>query len=493
MDFTGSLCYHRKDWKGGTVLMNERNKPGWLKHLDFYALDFIELIAAYFVSYAIRHGSIKGYLTGALVDPFYRVEPIALVVCWILVMLATQPFHGVLRRSFLEEIIAVLKHAAAIVIANIIYMFATQQGTIISRLMFLYMTVIYVLLALAIRTIRKWQIRRHMEKSKRGSLVVMTTPERAGAVLAHLKDNMLGYAIAKMILIGKTPAKEAIDYLQHNWVDEVLIVLPEKAAVPQEILTEIAQMGITVHRAFVEDGSIGWGYQQIEKFGGYTVISSGVREVPFYQIFFKRLMDILGGLVGSIITVFLMLFVGPAIYIKSPGPIFFKQTRIGKNGKKFKMYKFRSMYLDAEDRLKDLMEQNKMQGLLFKMDDDPRIIGSEKKDKDGKPAGIGNFIRRTSIDEFPQFFNVLKGDMSLVGTRPPTVNEWEQYSSEHRFRMGIKPGITGIWQTSGRNDITNFDEVIEMDREYIENWTIGMDIRLLLKTVLVVLKHEGAE
>lgn len=473
--------------------MNERSKPRWLKHLDFYVLDLIELVAAYFISYELRHGAVSANYAGGWIRPFYKVEPIALVVCWILVTLATHPFHGVLRRTFLEEVGAILKHAATIFIANVLYLFATQQGEIISRLLFFYMVVIYVGSALGIRTIRKWQIRRRMVKTKHGSLVVMTTPERAGMVLAHLKDNMLGYAIAKTILIGETPIDEAIDYMQHNWVDEVLIVLPEKTDVPQAILTEIAQMGITVHRAIVEDDSIGWGYQQIERFGGYTVVSSGVREVPFYQTFLKRLMDIIGGLVGSIFTVILMLFVGPAIYIKSPGPIFFKQTRIGKNGKKFKMYKFRSMYLDAEERLKDLMEQNKMQGLLFKMDDDPRIIGSEKKDKNGKPAGIGNFIRRTSIDEFPQFFNVLKGDMSLVGTRPPTLNEWEQYSSEHRFRMSIKPGITGIWQTSGRNDITDFKEVIEMDREYIENWTIGMDIKLLLKTVLVVLKHEGAE
>ena len=203
-------------------------------------------------------------------------------------------------------------------------------------------------------------------------------------------------------------------------------------------------------------------------------------------------MDILGGLVGCFFTLLLTIVVGPLIYIKSPGPIFFSQTRIGKNGRKFKIYKFRSMYMDAEERKKELMSQNKMSGLMFKMDYDPRIIGSEKMGKDGKPKGIGNFIRATSIDEFPQFWNVLKGDMSLVGTRPPTVDEWEQYEPHHRARMAIKPGITGMWQVSGRSDITDFEEVVQLDTEYIEKWNLGLDIKLLLMTVVKVFKNDGA-
>ena len=205
-------------------------------------------------------------------------------------------------------------------------------------------------------------------------------------------------------------------------------------------------------------------------------------------------MDILGGIVGCILTGIIFIFVAPAIYIKSPGPIFFTQMRIGKNGKKFRMYKFRSMYMDAEERKKALMEQNKIQdGMMFKMDDDPRIIGSEKKDRKGRPAGIGNFIRRTSLDEFPQFWNVLKGEMSLVGTRPPTVDEWEKYDLHHRVRMSIKPGITGLWQISGRSEITDFEEVVRLDREYIQTWSPELDFQILLKTVSVVLKSEGAE
>ena len=160
--------------------------------------------------------------------------------------------------------------------------------------------------------------------------------------------------------------------------------------------------------------------------------------------------------------------------------MFFSQERVGRNGRKFKIYKFRSMYPDAEEQKKELMEKNKMQGLMFKMDDDPRIIP------------IGKFIRKTSLDEFPQFFNVLKGDMSLVGTRPPTVDEYEQYETHHRVRLAAKPGLTGMWQVSGRSDIVDFEEVVALDKKYIEEWNIGLDIRILLETVKVVLTGKGS-
>ena len=141
--------------------------------------------------------------------------------------------------------------------------------------------------------------------------------------------------------------------------------------------------------------------------------------------------------------------------------------------------------MDAEERKKELMNQNRVQGgMMFKIENDPRSIGGAN--------GIGNFIRKYSIDEFPQFWNVLKGDMSLVGTRPPTVDEWEKYDLHHRARLATKPGITGMWQVSGRSNITDFEDVVKLDKKYIAEWSVGLDIKILLKTVLVVLRHEGA-
>ena len=137
------------------------------------------------------------------------------------------------------------------------------------------------------------------------------------------------------------------------------------------------------------------------------------------------------------------------------------------------------MYIDAEERKKELMAQNEMQGLMFKMKDDPRI------------TKIGKFIRKTSIDELPQFWNILIGDMSLVGTRPPTVDEFNQYEARHRRRLSIKPGLTGLWQASGRNEINDFEDVVKYDLEYIDNWSVGLDIKLILKTLAVVFTSTG--
>ena len=193
-------------------------------------------------------------------------------------------------------------------------------------------------------------------------------------------------------------------------------------------------------------------------------------------------MDILGGIIGCGATLVLTLILGPIIYIKSPGPIFFTQTRVGKHGREFKLYKFRSMYMDAEKRKTELMEQNKIQGgLMFKIEDDPRII-----------KGIGHFIRRTSLDEFPQFWNVLKGDMSMVGTRPPTIDEYRRYSPHHKKRLSMLPGITGLWQISGRSQITDFEEVVRLDTKYIENWSLELDIKILLKTFSKILNNKDA-
>ena len=199
------------------------------------------------------------------------------------------------------------------------------------------------------------------------------------------------------------------------------------------------------------------------------------------QLTIKRIIDFIGGLVGSIVSLPIILITAIPLLLESPGPLIFKQQRIGRNGRVFNIYKLRSMYVDAEERKKALMEQNKMNGFMFKMDNDPRI------------TKVGKFIRKTSIDELPQFWNVLKGDMSLVGTRPPTIDEFEKYESHHKRRLSLNPGITGLWQVSGRSNIQNFEEVVKLDCEYIDNWSLWLDIKILFKTVGVVLTHKGAE
>lgn len=203
--------------------------------------------------------------------------------------------------------------------------------------------------------------------------------------------------------------------------------------------------------------------------------------VDYGRRLIKRLMDIVGGIVGLLITAVFTPFIAAAIKLDSKGPVFFSQIRIGKNGRRFKIYKFRSMYVDAEKRKQELMDKNEMKGLMFKMEDDPRI------------TKVGRFIRKTSMDELPQFYNVLKGDMSLVGTRPPTEDEFKQYSLYYRRRLCMTPGLTGMWQVSGRSDIEEFEEVVKLDLEYIDNWSLGLDIKILFKTIWVIFTGRGSK
>ncbi len=222
-------------------------------------------------------------------------------------------------------------------------------------------------------------------------------------------------------------------------------------------------------------------FVKFDKIGNVQCISVSRTYMSHKKLLAKHLMDFSGGLVGFLIFCCFYVVLGPIIKLDSKGPILFSQPRVGKNGRIFKCYKFRSMCADAEARKKELMSKNEVDGLMFKMQDDPRI------------TRVGRFIRKTSIDELPQFINVLKGDMSLVGTRPPTESEFEQYNEHYRRRLSMTPGLTGLWQISGRSDISDFDEVVKLDLKYIDNWSLTEDFWIILKTVGVVLFGRGAK
>ncbi|MBQ8596213.1 MAG: exopolysaccharide biosynthesis polyprenyl glycosylphosphotransferase, partial [Lachnospiraceae bacterium] len=247
------------------------------------------------------------------------------------------------------------------------------------------------------------------------------------------------------------------------------------------IMEILAEMGITIHYHIPVPELDSARQKVLSQFGRFYMVTYANRVAPIGQLLLKRMLDIFGALVGCIILVMITVIAGPLIKLESPGPIFFAQKRVGRNGRVFKMYKFRSMYADAEERKKELMAQNEMNGLMFKMENDPRI------------TKIGRFMRKTSLDEFPQFVNILKGDMSLVGTRPPTLDEFAQYSPYHKKRLSFKPGLTGMWQVSGRSDITDFEEIVKLDVEYIDSWSFILDIKILIKTVLQVFKGSGAK
>ena len=478
--------------------MYRKSNKGWLKHIDFIIIDMVSLEVSFFLAYMIRHGFHANLLN---IPSYHRMVFVLILIEFVSAMML-RTYSGVLRRGYLDEIWSTIKQAGFVTLLSVLYLFSVQSGDAYSRITLFLTGFLYAVIGYITRIIWKKNLNCRSPVNPR-SMVIITTKEDAAKAIDNFKRNnyanvaVTGLVITDTSLTGKpingipvVADRETVeDYVLSNWIDEVLIGIPIDSGLSRELHMAFLEMGITLHQALIEVENDSTFERDIERVGGYTVITRSIRILTPMEAFFKRAMDIAGGIVGCILTGILLLIVGPAIYIASPGPIIFSQERVGKNGKVFKMYKFRSMYLDANDRLAELKEKNEMKnGYLFKMHDDPRIIGSEK----GPGKGIGNFIRKTSIDEFPQFWNVLKGDMSLVGTRPPLLSEWELYEARHRARMAAKPGITGIWQVSGRNNMTDFEKIVEYDTEYIENWSFGLDIKIIIMTVIQIFKREGA-
>lgn len=472
--------------------MYKKENNSWLKHIDFVILDILCLQLAFILAYEIRVAKGIPYL-----NPLYENMAFVLVIFQLLVSFFGESFSGVLRRGFLIEMKCMIEHEICVMLLAVLYLFMSQQGVMYSRGAFTIMCTLYFFIAYAARIGWKKVIRsRKFAEGEKRSILIITTDAKAANVVKALRGDSYGtYHLAGVALLDKNKSGSMIQsvpvvagaddvtaYIHKNWVDEVFFALPEHVDIPKKIMKDCNRMGVVTHVQLAALNELGKN-QVVEEIAGYMVLSSSINIVSSWQLLVKRLMDIAGGLVGCIFTGIIYIFIAPIMKVKSPGPVFFSQVRMGKNGKPFKIYKFRSMYMDAEERKKELMEKNNIKdGLMFKMDDDPRII-----------KGIGHFIRKTSLDEFPQFWNILKGDMSLVGTRPPTMDEWDKYELHHRRRLAIKPGLTGMWQVSGRSEITDFEEVVELDTKYIEQWSIGLDIKILFKTVTVVFTGSGAK
>lgn len=484
--------------------MYRRSMQGWMKHLDFIILDIWCLHVAFILAYIFRMG---------LHDPYgdlaYRNLALVLTLIDLSVLICFETLKNVLRRGYLVELTRTFQHVFLVVMILACYMFTIQAGNVYSRIVIFLFAGLYFAISYLLRSLYKYLLKGVLTAHNAGgrSLFIVTTESSAEEIIKNISGKNYGsYRIAGLAVVNRdcvgslihgipvvANAANLSDYVCRHWVDEVFICLDSNDPTLEKIATQISEMGITVHIAMSQPVCLAGKKLMIEKVGNYNTITSTMKSASARQLFLKRAMDIAGGLAGCAITLVLTVIIGPLIYIQSPGPIFFAQERVGRNGKKFKMYKFRSMYLDAEERKKELEKENRVKsGMMFKLDFDPRIIGSRKNPDGTIKRGIGNYIRDWSLDEFPQFFNVLKGDMSLVGTRPPTLDEWEKYELHHRARLAIKPGITGMWQVSGRSGITDFEQVVKLDTEYIREWSLMLDVKLLLRTVAVVVLRRGA-
>ncbi len=490
--------------------MYQSNKQGWLKHVDFLFLDIIIIQLSYLIGYSVRHlyAFVEDGFFHAYKEGMYQEVAVIIFLATIIGDFATDNHRNILKRGILSDLKKCAELFFVIGMACVGYLFLVKKTEPFSRSVIGSLAIFgFVLVYLSRLIWKKLIIALHKGAlNSHVQTVVVCSRDKTAQVLDRIEKNSHGDVKVKgLALLGEDPqgplltevagtqvlcrAEDLFEYLQHDWVDELLIYQTGNLQDADWIMDQCEIMGLTAHLCldFEPDRQT---MKIIEKYCGYYVLTESSRIATQRQMFMKRLIDIVGSIVGLLITAVLTVIVGPLIFLSDPGPIFYAQTRKGKNGRNFKMYKFRSMYKDADARKAELMAKNEMQGLMFKMEDDPRILGSGP---DGKKKGIGWFIRKTSIDEFPQFWNVLKGDMSLVGTRPPTLDEWSKYELHHRARLSIRPGITGLWQVSGRSNITNFEDVVKLDLEYINNWSVGGDIKILLKTVTQVFTGSGAK
>lgn len=395
-----------------------------------------------------------------------------------------------------------------------------------SRYMLVSGYVLFVAFSLVGRYFLKRYLTRFYTKSKTALYIgIITTSDRAQEFIDSLKDdwslNIRGLALLDSYVSGNSFVYRREDELYGisspvsavkssrlpdeiegfpvintdsdfmKWIrsaplDEVFINLPyADDSEVQELIEELEDMGITVHIniPMLDDilGKSKFNNINCRMLYGSPMATFKASRQDFVALAVKRALDLILGTVGFILSIPIIAITAIPLKLESKGPLFFKQLRVGKNGRTFYIYKLRSMYEDAEERKKELLEQNEMDGHMFKMDNDPRI------------TKVGRVIRRLSIDELPQFFNVIRGDMSLIGTRPPTVDEFNKYESRHKRRLSMRPGISGMWQVSGRSDIQDFEEVVRLDCQYIDEWSLWLDAKIFFKTIGVVITGKGAE
>ena len=491
------------------------NRYKTLQTYVIWLIDMLCIIVSYTFTTWLRYNNNNDWGDKTL---HYMVCVVFLLFCVIYTFLADWNRDFVLRGN-IAEFLSVVRFMMIMILASMSVVYFIDWSRILSRFVILNFIWINTFLTFIARIIFKNAFRKYISSDLNVVRVVVIAEKKLlEKTIKKLAKNSegLGYKIVRAYYVDanesesfasdiselSADARKAVgedsdwyidgvhahygiqnitERLIADPFDEVFINTPN---IPQKKVEDMIQgfeeMGITTHYN-LELPDVGKAATTVGDFLDYTVITYSMFRSSYKRLFIKRIIDIIGGIIGLVLTGIIAIFLAPAIKLDSPGPVFFSQVRIGKNGRRFKIYKFRSMYMDAEGKKKDLESDNEMNGLMFKMEDDPRV------------TKVGRFIRKTSLDEFPQFLNVLKGEMSLVGTRPPTESEFLKYNEHYRRRLSMTPGLTGLWQISGRNDIQDFDEVVKLDLKYIDNWNLTEDFVILIKTVGVVLFGKGAK
>lgn len=458
-------------------------------------IDMIAAFCSLWLAGMLRYQSVSMFFNQVDLDVLFSVVAVIHVAAFYVMRV----YDGFYRRDRYQEALLSVKYNLILIVISIFLGFSMKNEMFTSRLVMGYFFVLNTCFIWMIHVfIRNWERVFHLNIRQKTSLLIVTTEDKIDEVLFRFQHSKeVRWEIVGMVLLGKECKDENrwdipvissegdayLEYATQHVVDEVFIHVDEiqkQEVFLKNMILELEKMGVVISLSLDLFNLDQHGKKQIYSLEQYHVVAFSSRLFDYRMVILKRLMDIVGALVGLLITLVVGIVLAPFLLLESKGPLIFCQNRVGVNGRIFKFYKFRSMYADAEERKKELMSKNEIQGLMFKMEHDPRI------------TKVGAFIRKTSIDELPQFWNVLKGDMSLVGTRPPTVDEYERYNYYQKRRISFRPGITGLWQISGRSDIKNFDEVVKLDLEYIDNWSLWLDLKIILKTVVHVFRGSGA-
>lgn len=462
--------------------MHKSNKLAFANVWQFI-FDLVFLILAFITGYGIT----SVYVILASVYEYLWV-----LIVYIPVWLFSMSMLGMYNRTtftYYDRIFRSITYSTIIAGFFVAVLFYMTKSTFFSRRLYSSLIILTIIFVLAERYIFVYLTKRMRNSSEHKVLFVGTQ------ALIKKSEYYLKKTQILMDIIGylKLDEKTQLDYVNIGLLSDLPTIIKDTVvdevvfAIPKEYVSQVEkyiylceEMGITV-RLLLELFDLKIAKTSIDSLGTIPMLTYHTVNLNSVQLFTKRVIDIIGSIVGLAITFVISIFVIPAIKIDSPGPVFFKQDRIGLNGRIFKLYKFRSMNADAEEKKKQLYMQNQVKGgLMFKIKTDPRV------------TRVGKVLRKFSIDELPQFWNVLKGDMSLVGTRPPTPDEVCKYLDNHWRRMSIKPGLTGLWQVSGRSSIMDFDEVVKLDTRYIDRWSVLEDFKIMLKTIPAVLVKKGA-
>ena len=463
--------------------MNEQKS---MNNRLIFAVDMILTTAVFVLSYFIRK-AVPGQ-----VALYPMTEYLWLLFVILPTLYLAMNYYGFYsNKKSLDVFSIIYKLLICFIICGIVSVAAVfiTKNALFSRLYFgIFLAADYIVLLTERLILRKIIIDSSKKNETGKRIVIVGLMEKARKLVKDLQEqedfppNIIGYVSLDQNYVGKVlgTVDQLPDILIQHAVDEVIFALPKDYIGKVEEYIQICEeLGVTV-RMILDFYNLKISKTLLSYIGNLPVLTFHTVSLNEEQLFAKRVVDIIGSLIGLVFTALAFVIFAPVIKLTSKGPVFFVQKRVGQNGRVFHCYKFRTMVADAEDQLSTLKEENEMSGNMFKMKDDPRV------------TKIGRFLRAYSIDELPQFYNVLRGDMSLVGTRPPTISEVSEYELKHRRRLSIKPGLTGMWQVSGRNEISDFEQVYALDINYIDNWTLLLDFKIMLKTIGVVITKKGA-